>query len=182
MPEPRRPQAPNRAVRALVRGLVLVTGLVGVGLVGAAAAWAGWSAQASASGTELRSGTLDMQVSGLDNNLAGPGGSATLPTLTLAAAEPGASTSASFTINNAGTATFVPDVVGTADEPLTSWLHTTTWYGGTTCTNGTTSAPTLAAGASTSVCVVVTLDSGAPASVQGTSANVTLALTATQVR
>ncbi|MCL2424217.1 MAG: hypothetical protein FWD11_10060 [Micrococcales bacterium] len=173
------------AVKGFVRGrrLTVAAGMALVVVTGVATtAWATWTAQAVAQGNGLRSGTLDMQVSGLDTDLAGPGGSATLPTLTLDGADPGASTSASFVIDNAGTAAFEPAVVGTADEPLTSWLHTTTWYGGTACTDGTTTAPRLAAGDSTSVCVVVTLDPAAPGQVQGTSSAITLVLTATQVR
>ena len=172
-------------VRRALRRLLLGGALALVMVLSGAAAWAYWSAQGTATGSAVRSGTLDMQVSCTTGNLAGPGGTATLSGLALANAVPGSSVSAAFTIINAGTAAFTPSVTGTASAPLASWLHTTAWYGatstGTACTGGTTTPPTLAAGASTSVCVVVTLDSAAPASVQGTSATVTLALTATQV-
>ncbi|MCL2848502.1 MAG: hypothetical protein FWE61_00470 [Micrococcales bacterium] len=172
-------------VRSLRRLVVVGALVVGAALCGTAA-WASWALQATATGTAaVTSGTLDMQVSGTDGDLAGPGGTAALPGLTLADADPGAHTSAKFTVNNAGTAAFTVALTGSADGPLGPWIGTTAWYGattsGNTCSGGTTTSPTVAAGASVDVCVVVTLGTNAPASVQGTAATVTLTLTATQV-
>ena len=186
MPEARTLLCGAPRARRTLRRLLSVGGLAVVIVLSGAAAWAYWSAQGTATGSAVRSGTLDMTVSGTQNgNLVGPGGTATLSTLALTNAVPGSSTSAAFTINNAGTAAFTPGVTGTASAPLTSYLVTTVYYGGatsgTTCTGGTTTPPALAAGASTPVCVVVALASNAPASAQGQSATVTLALTATQV-
>ncbi|MCL2455301.1 MAG: hypothetical protein FWD18_08415 [Micrococcales bacterium] len=177
MPETR----PRRAARRLLLVGVLALALVTSGAV----AWAYWSAQGTATGTAMTSGTLDMTITGADGTLVGPGGTAALPGLALADAVPGSSVSQTFTIQNSGTAPFIPAVTATASAALASWLDTTVLYGatsdGTTCTGGTTTQPSLAAAQSVAVCVVVALDASAPASAQGQSATVTLALTATQV-
>src|ERR671916_825411 len=162
--------------------LLLVLGLV-VGLVaGARVAWAYWSASATVAGPPaLASGSLDVTVEG---QLLGRGGTFPLADLTLASGVPGSADAADVTVGNAGTTPITLAVTATPSGALAPYLQTTVVYGGTatgtSCTGGSTTPPVLQPGATTSVCVVESIASTAPASAQRQTGSVTLGLVATQ--
>lgn len=179
-----------RESRTGLRRLVLA-GALALGLVvGGGVAWAFWTVQVTEGvPPALRSGTLDLTVTGASGTLAGPGGTVSVPGLSLVSATPTASDSEVFTIVNSGTrAWFTPSITSTATGTggLGAYLQVTVLYdatdSGAGCSGGSPTAPVLAPGASVPVCVVLAVAAGAPSSVQNQSGSASLSLTANQVQ
>ncbi|WP_229051180.1 SipW-dependent-type signal peptide-containing protein [Aeromicrobium sp. Leaf350] len=170
--------------RATRRGLrsVPVRAVLSLGIVagfGATGTYAYWTDDATVGGGEFLTGTLDVKLSGADNN---PAGFAT--ELTLTNMQPGQSKAAVVTVENVGTTDFVYSATGTSPGLLSDHLVYRVVPGGSvsgagaaqTCTGGTETfsglldevTPTpvigtlraLAAGATESVCVEAKLPTG----------------------
>jgi len=164
--------------------LFLVVALVAA-LAGGGVAWAWWQADgtASAPGTPITAGTVDVQVVGLGNGLVGRGGSVTASALGITGAVPGSGDSEIVTVRNAGsratTVTATPTrtgTLGTAFATSASFGATDT---GTGCSAGAGASTTIPAGGTAALCVAVALSATAPTATQGQAGTVSLALAAT---
>ncbi|HEY9267184.1 MAG TPA: TasA family protein, partial [Mycobacterium sp.] len=160
--------------------------------------YAYWTDTAPVSGVTISTGTLDLKINSADS----------LPSYTalnVSNMVPGNSSAAVLTVRNAGTAalTYYADSTasGTLGSAFTVKVTADTATGGSgaskTCpgtalTNsgssfgnnliGSSANPrSLAASASESLCVQVTLPNGAASSLQGSSSNITLTFNAEQV-
>ncbi len=155
-----------------------------------------WTDEATISGTTLTSGTIDLKVGGQDSVTG-------YTDLDLSAMVPGNSTAATITVQNTGTAplqwTLASSYSDTGGPGLGAALSATVTdaasisgtapaetCGGTTLSSATalggalvSPGRPLAAGASETVCLQITLDATASSALQGTSTAVTLAFTGT---
>jgi hypothetical protein len=179
----------SASVRRWFRRVVMGTVLVAALLAGAGTAWAFWSAAVNLSGPgKVNSGSFDLVVAdGADATLKGPGGSATIPALTMANAVPGNGDSVSVTIQNSGDAPMVVTAQTARTGTLDASFGTTVVFGGTVsgtgCAgSGGSTSPTIRPGDQITLCVAVRLDPAAPAGSQGESGTIRVTLEATQVR
>jgi predicted ribosomally synthesized peptide with SipW-like signal peptide len=199
---PRRPGL-LRGLRSTRVRVLLATGmLLGLNVPGTLAYW---TDSATVAGGTFSSGTLDMT---LDGNQGNPE-AWTNSVMTLGDMVPGESFAASFPVRNDGTVAFTYTATGTASGDLAPELSFQAVVGGDaasnatvgglrtgTCAGGTAmvaqtldatprtvvgTAQELAAGASQSVCLLVTLSTAAPGSAQGQSATGTLVFAAKQL-
>lgn len=202
-------RAPRRAVRRSGRrvartpsrrgGLVgvVVALLAGLMLGGTQGSYAFWTDRDDVAAGTFTTGTLDLTVNGAQGN---PTAYAATD-LTLSRMVPGESVAATLTIRNAGDASFtwVPTLAESGNAVLTNALDVTmvrattagpmdTSYprtqgcqaGGTPMPSGAT-APSLAIGTQTTLCVLVSMPSTATNEVQNLSGyTLTLSLAATQ--
>ena len=164
------------------RVLTAVAALGLVVLVGAGSTEARWAAVGTVEGTVLHTGEVDLQVDGRDT-VAG------FAPFSLTGLEPGGGEARTLAVTNAGTVptTWSAALQATGTNGLDAALNTrvtdATSTDGSTC-GGTplSGSATLAPGASTVVCVEVGLSAGAPSSVAGSTARLTLAATGRTVR
>ena len=191
-----RPSPRGRGPRSIRIRAALALGVVAC--VGVTGTYAYWTDTAPVSGVTISTGTLDLKINSADS----------LPSYTalnVSNMVPGNSSAAVLTVRNAGTAalTYYADSTasGTLGSAFTVKVTADTATGGSgaskTCpgtalTNsgssfgnnliGSSANPRgLAASASESLCVQVTLPNGAASSLQGSSSNITLTFNAEQV-
>lgn len=160
-----------------------------IALLGTGATYALWNVEGSVDGATVRSGTAGLVVDGL--------AATTVTTLSSPALLPGTSvtTDAPVVVTNTGSVPLALKVATTADgsSPLTGHLAVTavptqecSTSIGASSRLGDPAVPfggaPLGPGESRPLCVVATLDPGAPASVQGAALTVTLVVDGTQVR
>ncbi|PRZ04373.1 hypothetical protein BCE75_110147 [Isoptericola sp. CG 20/1183] len=164
---------------------VLLAGLVAVALAltGGGAAWAWWQATAAAEAPPaLSAASVDVQVVGLGGGLPGPGGTVTLPALSLTGAFPGGGDSEVVTVRNAGSRATTVTAAMSRTGTLGAVFTTTATFGGTDsgagCTGGNGSTTTIAAGGTATLCLAVGLSATAPTGTQGQSGGVTTTLAA----
>lgn len=174
----------------------LLLGLVLLGSVGTTGTWAFWTDQATVTGTGFTAGTIDLRVNTLDSVTG-------YAALNLGAMVPGNSSAAVLTIGNSGTAPVrftgastatnadgknlagALVVKATADTGTGGSGSAVTCAGtalvgsGTTLNAALVPAQTLAAGATTKVCVQVALPTNAASALQGGTTAVTLSFTGT---
>ena len=171
----------ERGVRRLVLAGALAFGLV----AGGGAAWAFWVTTGQATGSSVKSGTLDLTVNG---QAVGTGQPFTLTGLQPAAGFfPGTTAAVLLTLGNAGTTPLhvtsgTLNVTGTLAAQYTT--RVVLWGGvvsGTTCTGGSATPPTtaLAPNVTETVCVEVGLSATAPDS-QGQTATATVTFQVSQ--
>lgn len=193
------------AVVGGLRGLALPVAVGVVALSGIQTTLAYWNDTATVDGAGFSSGTLNLQVNGVEGNPV----PWTSSQLGLADMVPGESRAASFPVGNAGSVAFTYTATGTASGLLAPYLSFEAVTGGSAATNTTAGglrtgtcaggvsmgAVTLGAAAQTLVgtpqqvdpgstqtlCVKVTLSASAPSSVQGTTSGGTIVLTAVQL-
>lgn len=181
-----------RGLRSTPVRAVLSLGVVfGLGAVGTLAYW---TDDATLTGGTFTAGTLDIKLSGVDNNPA-----AFTTSFAMTNMQPGDSKSASVSVQNAGSLDFTYTATGTAPGALNSTLVFRVVPGGTvsgnTCTGGTetynaglsagstgviTSNRPLAAGANETFCVTATIPNGATTG-QGQSTTASFTFNAKQV-
>lgn len=158
---------------------------------------AAWTDSVTVTGSTFSAGRIDLKVNGGDSNVA-------FTTINLAAMVPGNTTAGVLTVSNAGTAplkytasaaTTNADGKGlgallvakvTGDATTTGSAPAKTCAGAALAGTGTaldanlvTTSRTLAAGASETLCVMVTLPSTAPSSVQGATTDATFTFSGT---
>lgn len=192
MARPRHRARPARSGR-----LRAAVGFGVVATLGVGGTWAHWNDQVTIAGTRLTAGTVDLRVNGQD---AVTGYTA----LTLTAMVPGSSAAAVLTVSNAGTAPVkftgtstatnadgkglgaALRVKVTADAAVTGSAPAATCAGTALTGSGTalngpllSTGRLLAPGATSSLCVQVTLPDTAASSLQGATTDVVLTLTAT---
>ena len=178
MAEPGRAGATVRRVAALV-----VAAMVCV-LAGGGIAWAWWrgSGTATAPTTQISAGTVDVQVVGLGGGLVGPGGTVSLPALTLTGAVPGSGASEIVTVRNGGSRAATVTATTARSGTLGTDFTTSASFGasdtGTGCGTGAGSTATVPAGGTATLCVAVTLSGSAPSTTQGQTGGVSVALRA----
>lgn len=190
---------PHRARRRLL-GSTMVRALLSLGLVAGAAStgtFAFWTDEATVTGITLSTGTLDLKLNGQDN-IAG------YTNLNVSNMIPGQSSAAVLTVNNAGTTDFTYTATTTASNADGKNLRgalvvkvtggtvsgsnpTATCTGSTLACTGTTlngglvnTARALAAATNESLCIQVSLPSGAGNALQGASTAVTMTFNAVQ--
>jgi predicted ribosomally synthesized peptide with SipW-like signal peptide len=187
----RRRRLRQRATSVRARAFLSLGLVLGVGAVPTLAYW---SDEATLTGGTFTSGTLDIKLSGENNNP-----SAFTTSFAMSNMQPGDSKSAQVSVQNAGSVDFTYTVTGTAPGGLAPSLTFRVVPGGTasggSCTGGTqtfnnnlgggntgvvTSARPLSAGASESFCVTATIPSGTTTG-QGESTASSFTFTAKQV-
>ena len=180
-----------RGLRSTPVRAVLSLGVVfGLGAVGTLAYW---TDDATLTGGTFTAGTLDIKLSGADNNPA-----AFTTDFAMSNMQPGDSKAASVSVQNAGSLDFTYTATGTAPGALNSTLVFRVVPGGTvsggTCTGGTetfnstmgvdtpviTTNRPLASGANESFCVSASIPSGATTG-QGLSTTASFTFNAKQV-
>lgn len=181
-----------RGLRSTPVRAVLSLGVVfGLGAVGTLAYW---TDSAALAGGNFTAGTLDIKLSGADNNPA-----AFTTNFTMLNMQPGDSKAASVSVQNAGSLAFTYTATGTAPGALNTTLVFRVVPGGTvsggTCTGGTetfnnqltagntgviTANRPLAAGANESFCVSASIPSTATTG-QGLSTTASFTFNAKQV-
>ncbi|WP_277210092.1 hypothetical protein [Isoptericola croceus] len=152
-------------------------------LSGGGAAWAWWQATAQADAPPaVPSGSVDVQVVGLGNELVGPGGSVALPALSLTGAFPGSGDSEVVTVRNASSRAATVTATMSRTGTLGAVFTTTATFGGTDdgpgCTGGSGATTTIAAGGTATLCLAVGLSATAPSGTQGQTGSVTTTLAA----
>ena len=182
--------------------LPLLLLLVLVGAAGGAGTFAYWNDTATVNGDTVTSGTLDLLVNGQQGNPT----TYTWSTLTMTDMAPGESKAATLTLSNAGSVPFTISATAVATGNLDPHVTATVVVGGAatsdatyprteTCTGGSqtfsntlgntgktviASSSSVASSGTLVVCVVLTLASNAPNSMQGKSYAPTFTFTATQ--
>ncbi|MFD1858568.1 hypothetical protein EHW97_09200 [Aeromicrobium camelliae] len=189
----------HRARRSgLLRAVLSLGLLLGLGVSGTMAYW---TDQATVATGQLAAGRLDLTLNG---QLAGPGGTTADTAFTVGDLVPGESFARAITVGNAGTVPLDYTAVAHTNGALGPGLRWSVVAGGTatnsgsstngnrtgTCTGGTLtfSAPTpvvparrpLAAGASETLCITVTLDRSATSSLQGATATASFVVNGVQ--
>lgn len=201
----RAPRAPRRRDRRPPRASVRLRALLSLGVVavlGCGGTFAYWSDSATVTGATFTSGVLDLEVNGADEV-------SDFTVLDLAAMVPGNSTAGLLRISNSGTVPLTYTLAGsgtdadgkglsaaltakvTADTAVTGAAPSAGCAGAALAGSGASftgalvpagSARTLAVGASETLCVEATLPIAAPTSLQGATTDVTLTVSAEQVR
>lgn len=179
-------KAPSRLSFPSVRGMLVTTAIVaGAALLGVSAAggsFASWRVAASVSPSTVSSGSLDIAISG--PGIIGPGAASyAMDATPWSALIPGDVVTREVSVTNTGT---VPVTLSVSTSPSTvidvrvqSGLCAGTITGDSSTTTPATLDGTLAGGASTTVCIQVSLT---PAAVQNQSAPFTMTFTGDQVR
>lgn len=188
--EPESGTATERSVR--IRALLAAGMVLGLGAAGTLAAW---TDESTATAT-FSAGTLDLKLGALPE---GPfTDTVALTTLDMAAMYPGASKAGMLSVSNSGTVPLAYTLAGTASGDLGAALKVSVYAGGTATNNGTTgscsgtllgtadlplvgtlisSARTLPAASTESLCLLAKLPSNAPNTLQGTTSTATFTFT-----
>ena len=180
----------NRSVR--IRALLAAGMVLGLGVVGTLAAW---TDESTATAT-FSAGTLDLELGTVPE---GPfTDTVALTTLDMPAMYPGVSNAGMVSVSNSGTVPLGYTLAGTATGDLGAALTVSVYSGGTATNNANTgscsgtllgtadlplagalisSARTLPAASTESLCLLVKLPSTAPNSLQGTTSTATFTFT-----
>lgn len=165
--------------------LVLAAAVL-LGATGGLGTLAYWNDVETVSGGTVKAGSLDLTVAGAQ-------GPYTWNALQMSDMAPGESVAAQLAVQNAGTTPFELNVTGATSGALATYVTVGIHLGGSAtsddtyprteeCVGGMGTTARVEPGASTTLCVVLSLEPRAPNEMQGASVASTFTLTATQVQ